>query len=143
MTFICCIYVYILVLNLVLAYNMYAKISYKYVYTFNIHFIYCRFYRSCLRDFRKCQHPASQDMFGGDKAPLPRVPGTGKGGPVVGTNCSFRARCQELKDGKSPSTADAFIQVAYEFFEAGREAWRVKGWAMKEAVSPVVLPEDQ
>ena len=35
-----------------------------------------------------------QDMFGGDK---------------------------ELKDGKSPSTADAFIQVAYEFFEAGRE----------------------
>lgn len=87
------------------------------------------------------QHP--QDMFGGDKAPLPRVPGTGKGGPMVGTNCSFRARCQELKDGKSPSTADAFIQVAYEFFEAGREAWRVKGWAMKEAVSPVVLPEDQ
>lgn len=51
-----------------------------------------------------------------------------KVGPV-GTNCSFRARCQELKDGKSPSTADAFIQVAYEFFEAGREAWRMKGWA--------------
>lgn len=51
-----------------------------------------------------------------------------KVGPV-GTNCSFTARCQELKDGKSPSTADAFIQVAYEFFEAGREAWRMKGWA--------------
>ena len=28
---------------------------------------------------------------------------------------------EELKEGKQPSTADAFIQVASEFFDAGQE----------------------